>query len=87
MRTSFVNYRRALPLGSIFAAASIAAATLFIIYAAKWNVMDNKLDASSSLTDEAYENETKARYSYYGCVVSLLMLIVFFNGYHITKFR
>ena len=86
MRTSFVNYRRALPLGSIFAAASIAAATLFIIYAAKWNIVDNKLN-SSLPTEEAYENETKARYSYYGCVVSLLMLIVFFNGYHLTKFK
>ena len=87
MRTTFVNYRRALPLGSIFAAVSIAAATLFIIYAAKWNTMDNRLNASNQLTNEAYENETKARYSYYGCVISLLMLIVFFNGYHLTKFK
>ena len=87
MRTSFVNYRRALPLASLFAAASIAAATLFIIYAAKWNVTDNKLTAGSLPSEEAYENETKARYSYYGAVVSLLMLIVFFNGYHLTKFK
>ena len=86
MRTSFVNYRRALPLASLFAAASIAAATLFIIYAAKWNVTDNKL-LTGQPGSEAYENETKARYSYYGAVVSLLMLIVFFNGYHLTKFK
>ena len=36
------NYRRALPLGLIFAGVSIAAVVIFIVYAAKWNELSLK---------------------------------------------
>jgi len=78
------NYRRALPLALIFAAVSIAAVVIFIVYAAKWNEVDSKTNANGE-TDQAYTERTRTEYAYYASVISLLVLIVFFNGYHLTK--
>lgn len=78
------NYRRALPVGLLFAAVSIASAVVFIVYAAKWNEVDVKVSASVE-TDKAYLERTRTEYAYYATVISLLVLIVFFNGYHLTK--
>ena len=77
------NYRRALPLGLIFAGVSIAAIVIFIVYAAKWNEVSLKYDTGE--TNEAYQERTRTEYGYYASVISLLVLIVFFNGYHLTK--
>ena len=79
------NYRRALPVGLLFAAASIASAVIFIVYAAKWNEVDVKVSATDVETDKAYLERTRTEYAYYATVISLLVLIVFFNGYHLTK--
>lgn len=68
------NYRMSLPLGIIFALASVASAVIFVVYASEW-AEDN------SNTDSI----TKAEYAYNATVISLLILIVFFNGYHLTK--
>ena len=68
------NYRMSLPLGIIFALASVASAVIFVVYASEWAEDNSNLD-----------NITKAEYAYNATVISLLILIVFFNGYHLTK--
>tara|TARA_R110002126_G_scaffold61680_4_gene159382 strand:+ start:38 stop:295 length:258 start_codon:yes stop_codon:yes gene_type:complete len=77
------NYRRALPLSILFGVASITAAVFFIVYAAEWE--SNDKFATGAEIENAYRNRTRAEYSYYASVISLLILIVFFNGYHLTK--
>jgi len=77
------NYRRALPLSILFVVAAITAAVFFIVYAAEWQ--NSTSFTSSSETSDGYRNRTRAEYSYYASVISLLILIVFFNGYHLTK--
>jgi hypothetical protein len=80
------NYRRALPLGLIFAGVSIAAIVIFIVYAAKWNELSStERYTGSSEGNKGYEERTRTEYGYYASVISLLVLIVFFNGYHLTK--
>ena len=71
------NYRMSLPLGIVFALASIAATVIFVVYAAEWSEDSDKTKAN--------ENYQRAVFSYYAAVISLLTLIVFFNGYHLTK--
>ena len=88
MRSSYINYRRSLPFGGIFILASLASTVLFIIYAFRWNNVTPKLTIGTGpgkIIEETYNEYSRAKYSYYGAVVSLLMLIVFFNGYHLTK--
>ena len=85
MRSSYINYRRSLPFGGIFVLASLASTVLFIIYAFRWNNIASKLGTANEMIEETYNEYSRAKYSYYGAVVSLLMLIVFFNGYHLTK--
>ena len=77
------NYRRALPLSVLFGLAAITSAVFFIVYAAEWQSVDHFSGASE--TNAGYINRTRAEYSYYASVITLLVLIVFFNGYHITK--
>jgi len=79
------NYRRALPFGVLFAAASIAAIVIFIVYAAKWNELSSSDRFVASEQPQGYEERTRVEYGYYASVISLLVLIVFFNGYHLTK--
>jgi len=80
------NYRRALPLGLIFAGVSIAAIVIFIVYAAKWNELsDTEKYSGNSEAGRGYQERTRTEYGYYASVISLLVLIVFFNGYHLTK--
>ncbi len=79
------NYRRALPFGVLFAAASIAAIVIFIVYAAKWNELSSSDRFATTEEPQGYEERTRAEYGYYASVISLLVLIVFFNGYHLTK--
>lgn len=77
------NYRRALPLSILFGVASITAAVFFIVYAAEWE--SSTPFSGTAETTDGYRNRTRAEYSYYASVISLLILIVFFNGYHLTK--
>ncbi len=79
------NYRRALPFGVLFAAVSIAAIVIFIVYAAKWNELSSSDRFNNTEQPQGYEERTRAEYGYYASVISLLVLIVFFNGYHLTK--
>ena len=80
------NYRRALPLGLIFAGVSIAAIVIFIVYAAKWSELSvGEKYTGGSEAPQGYEERTRTEYGYYASVISLLVLIVFFNGYHLTK--
>ena len=77
------NYRRALPLSFLFGVAAITATVFFIVYAAEWQSVDHF--TSTAETNDGYVNRTRAEYSYYASVITLLILIVFFNGYHLTK--
>jgi len=79
------NYRRALPFGVLFAAVSVAAIVIFIVYAAKWNELSSSDRFTTDEKPQGYEERTRAEYGYYASVISLLVLIVFFNGYHLTK--
>lgn len=71
------NYRMSLPLGIVFALASVAATVIFIVYAIEWSEQPEGSNFN--------ENYQRATFSYYAAVISLLTLIVFFNGYHLTK--
>ena len=71
------NYRLSLPLGIVFALASVAAAVIFVVYASEW--------AESSISDRNDADYLRATFAYNATVISLLVLIVFFNGYHLTK--
>jgi len=83
------NYRFTLPLGMIFALAAIAGFVTFLAYAIEWS--ENGNINMNNPTDEASRRQqnrkTKVEYSYQATVLSLLVLLVFFNGYHLTKFR
>jgi hypothetical protein len=73
------NYRLSLPLGLVFALASVAAAVIFVVYAVEWSEESNE-----TREDLDY---LRATYAYNATVISLLMLLVFFNGYHLTRMR
>ena len=80
-----LNYERALGLGIVFALASIAAIVTFIYYSTEWALGEKDGNAFDDV--KQYPNQVKAEYSYYAGVISLLALIVFFNGYHLARLR
>ena len=67
------NYRMSLPLGLILGLLSISTAVVFVVYAAEWN--ETKTE----------DHSQRATISYQATVITLLILLVFFNGYHLTK--
>jgi hypothetical protein len=69
------NYRMSLPLGLILGLLSISTAVVFVVYAAEWN--ETKVE----------DNSQRATLSYQATVITLLILLVFFNGYHLTKIK
>jgi len=71
------NYRMSLPLGIVFALGAVAAAVVFVVYATEW------AETANSTKEDA--NYMRATFAYNATVISLLILIVFFNGYHLTK--
>tara|TARA_R110001592_G_scaffold18816_10_gene77701 strand:+ start:4516 stop:4764 length:249 start_codon:yes stop_codon:yes gene_type:complete len=71
------NYRLSLPLGIVFALTSVAAAVIFVVYASEW--------ADDPVSTRDADDYLRATYAYNATVISLLLLIVFFNGYHLTK--
>jgi len=80
---SSVTYRKTLPVVSaLFGAAAVAATIVFIVYTAEW--ADNSANATFSNRDET-NRYVRAQYGYQATVIALLMLIVFFNGYHLNK--
>lgn len=85
------NYRVALPIGTVIALASIAGAVIFIVYAADWGEKDdinmNNNTTGTAGNDSRDKQNLKARVqlSYYATVIALLMLLVFFHGYQLTK--
>jgi hypothetical protein len=78
-----------LPLGLIFALAAIASFVTFLVYAVEWsdNTSVNMNLGTNNLSRAQQNRKTKVEYSYQATVLSLLVLLVFFNGYHLTKFR
>ncbi len=83
------RYRMVLPLGVVFALGAIAATVVFIVYAVAWSTNDsnNMADSASAASREQQNRKTKVEYAYQATVMALLALIVFFNGYHLTKIR
>ena len=79
-----LNYRRSLPLGFFLGLLAIAAVVMFLLYAIEWSDNTTKHPITSS---EQRNREIKADYAYQSAVVTLLILIVFFNGYHLTALR
>ena len=84
-----MNYRMSiLPVGSLLSLTALAAAVLFIVYAVEWN---NHLDDTPDNTDRTgethrqYRERVRTEYSYYATVIALLCVLVFFNGYHLTR--
>ena len=85
-----MNYRMSiLPVGGLLALAALAAAILFIVYAVEWN--DHRSDtpddgtSRDGETHRQYVDRIRTEYSYYATVISLLCILVFFNGYHLTR--
>lgn len=70
-----VKYRSLLPFSYILIITAIASSIVFIYYASEWN---------KNNTGKEDVNFISAKYGYYGSVISLLMILVFFNGYHLT---
>lgn len=87
------NYRMTLPLGVIFGLVAIASFVTFLVYATEWsdhqqtNMNDTTAGAVGENSRRQQNRKTKVEYSYQATVLSLLVLLVFFNGYHLTKFR
>ena len=71
------NYRMSLPLGIVFALGAVASAVIFVVYATEW--------ADTANSDRNDSDYLKATFAYNATVIALLILIVFFNGYHLTK--
>ena len=78
-----LNYRRVLPFGIVFSLASIAAIVTFLYYSAEW--AEHEREGHSWDNSEQWNRMVRAQYSYYAGVIALLVLIVFFNGYHLTR--
>ena len=78
-----LNYRRVLPFGIVFSLASIASIVTFLYYSAEW--AQHEKDGWDPDYPEQYNRMVRAQYSYYAGVMALLVLIVFFNGYHLTR--
>ena len=85
------NYRVALPIGVVIALASVAGAVIFVVYASEWGEQDDvnmmNTAAGTAGNDSRDKQNLKARsqLSYYATVIALLMLLVFFHGYQLTK--
>jgi len=81
------NYRIALPLGVVIALASVAGAVIFVVYAAEWGEKNGINMMVTTGNDSRDKQNLKARtqLSYYATVIALLLLLVFFHGYQLTK--
>lgn len=83
------NYRMSiLPVGGLLALAAVAAAILFIVYAVEWHDHIGDTPNTNTVTGESdrqYRERVRTEYSYYATVISLLCILVFFNGYHLTR--
>ena len=72
---------------TLFSLLGIAAAVLFIVYAAEWNYHENKITAgtSSYAAEEVYADQVKTEFSYYAAVIVLLFVISGMHGFAIMK--
>tara|TARA_R110001592_G_scaffold74261_3_gene225989 strand:+ start:1013 stop:1303 length:291 start_codon:yes stop_codon:yes gene_type:complete len=85
------NYRIALPLGVVIALASVAGAVIFVVYAAEWgekndiNMVVRTADTAGNDSRDKQNLKARTQLSYYATVIALLLLLVFFHGYQLTK--
>ena len=79
--TNVSNYRNVLPFGLIFGIAAVVSTVYFLYYTDRWYKDGGQANTPAGTAEL---NFTRASYGYYGAVLSLLMLIVFFHGYHMT---
>ena len=82
-----MNYKMSLlPVGGVLALASIAAVVLYVVYAVEWHdTAPAAGNGTHTETNDQYTKTVRTEYSYYGAVLALLCLLVFFNGYHLTR--
>jgi len=84
-----MNYRMSiLPVGSLLSLVALASAVLFVVYAVEWHSHLNDTPDNNSTaaeTNRQYRERVNTEYSYYAAVISLLCVLVFFNGYHLTR--
>jgi len=73
-----------LSLVTIFSLVSIAAIVMFIYYSAEWNNVGNKI-SSGVEQNSAYVERTRAEYSYYASVISLLFIVAGMHGFGLIK--
>ena len=76
-----------LSLVTIFSLLSIAAAVLFIIYAAEWNNNGTKINDSNGnyQNEDVYNDQVKTEFSYYAAVIVLLFVISGMHGFAIMR--
>ena len=76
-----------LSLVTIFSLLSIAAAVLFIIYAAEWNNNGTKINGSTGnyQNEDVYNDQVKTEFSYYAAVIVLLFVISGMHGFAIMR--
>ena len=81
------NYKMSLlPVGGLLAVAAVAGAILYIVYAVEWHdEIPTGGSGGHTETNSQYRNSVRTEFSYYGTVIALLCLLVFFNGYHLTR--
>lgn len=72
-----------LSLVGLFSLTAIAAAVLFIVYAAEWQHSDKYTGTAE--TEDAYEKRTRTEISYYAAVIVLLFVISGMHGFALVK--
>ena len=80
MSISRESYRNILPISLIFLLTTLASIGIYIYYAAKWS--EESENGFNILLDGVLE--TKMEIAYNGAVISMLLMIVFFNGFHLS---
>ena len=71
---------------TLFSLLGVAAAVLFIVYAAEWNDHGTKINGTGSYSNEdVYADQVKTEFSYYAAVIVLLFVISGMHGFAIMK--
>jgi len=73
------SYRNILPISLIFLITGLVSIVMFIYYAAKW-----AKEADEGFFGLDGEIEMKMEICYNGAVISMLLMLVFFNGFHLS---
>lgn len=73
-----------LTLTSLFALVSLAAAVIFVIYAAEWQSDQDGL-TNADQHEEVYRNKVRTEFSYYASVIALLFILASMHGYALMR--